>query len=142
MLPIDVNEETLHAETNGSELSKYNGANRREVLWGGGGADKLYGSSINDLLIGGQGDDHLHGGRGINELFGGADFDTYYIGQYKDDTINKTQRKDFDFIDDSDHNGKVVMFGSSDNDWMPEGVSSFTSEDPDTSILSQENMIK
>jgi len=61
-----------------------NGGPGRDLLQGGGGADKLVGGSGNDVLAGGGGGDAIYGGSGNDVLNGGSGNDALWGGSGRD----------------------------------------------------------
>src|SRR5690606_13599726 len=74
-----------------------------DVIYGGGGNDKLKGGEDADRLHGNAGNDTLDGGKGIDFLFGGAGNDTYI---YNTDAENKGR----DYILDDDAGEGSIQF--------------------------------
>jgi hypothetical protein len=61
-----------------------NGGPGRDLLQGGGGADKLVGGSGNDVLAGSGGGDAIYGGSGNDVLNGGSGNDALWGGSGRD----------------------------------------------------------
>lgn len=80
----------------GGGIDKITGNSRVDILLGGDDTDHLYGEGGEDVLAGNEGNDHLYGGAQRDIMSGGIGFDTYDI-------------KDHDTILDTDGQGKLLF---------------------------------
>lgn len=100
--------------------SDYDGADYKDHVNGGGGADEILGHDGDDDLWGNSGDDHIQGGLGADKLWGGDGDDTLE-GGYGDDALCDATGYDVCATD-----GEGIMNGGNGDDelWWEE------SEDP------------
>ena len=65
------------------------GTNGRDVIWAGGGNDRIIGGNGNDVICGGAGDDTVQGGNGNDLLLGGSGADRIEGGNGSDELFGE-----------------------------------------------------
>ena len=122
--------------------NKIHGTPKADVIWAGGGNDRIAGGGGNDTICGNGGNDSLRGGRGRDRLIGGSGTDACKGGPGRDKLIscevtNGTAPLDGPRPGDPARMGKVTLEGT----WTEAGWSAdvaLTIETSGTPIVARE----